>query len=79
MTSLRTLAEWSLVLIYPHIIGFFAYPFVFGTGSSAQPSGLPDTTGGFSQDQLSPPQQFTKTTGDWQFTFASEYTYTLAR
>ena len=43
-----------------------------------QPSGLPDGNGGFYQGPLSPPQQFTKNVGDWQFTFPASYTYTLA-
>ena len=78
MLRLRTLLEWSAILIPLIIIGFLGYFFIFGNGSAAQPSGLPDTTGGFYQSPISPPQQYTKTMGDWQFTLTSSYTYTLA-
>jgi hypothetical protein len=78
MSRLRTLAEWSAILIPLIIIGFFGYNFIFGSGTAAQPSGLPDTTGGFYQNPFSPPQQYTKTMGEWQFTLTSSYTYTLA-
>jgi hypothetical protein len=78
MTRLRTLAEWSVILIPLIIIGFLGYNFIFGGAPASQPSGLPDTTGGFYQNPFSPPQQFTKNIGDWQFTLMSSYTYTLA-
>ena len=77
MSRLRTLAEWSLILIPLIIIGFLGYNFVVA-GPAVPPSGLPDTTGGFYQDPISPPQQFEKTMGDWQFTLTSSFTYTLA-
>jgi hypothetical protein len=77
MPRLRTLLEWFAILIPLIIIGFLAYQFVFA-GPAVPPSGLPDTTGGFYQTPLSPPQQYTKTMGDWQFTFTSSYTYILA-
>ena len=77
MSRLRTLLEWSAILIPLIIIGFLAYLFVFG-GPAVPPSGLPDTTGGFYQSPISPPQQYTKTMGDWQFTLTSSNTYTLA-
>jgi hypothetical protein len=77
MPRLRTLLEWSAILIPLIIIGFLAYQFVFA-GPAVPPSGLPDTDGGFYQTPLSPPQQYTKTMGDWQFTLTSSYTYTLA-
>ena len=77
MPRLRTLLEWSAILIPLMIIGFLAYQFVFA-GPAVPPSGLPDTTGGFYQTPLSPPQQYTKTMGDWKFTLTSSYTYTLA-
>jgi hypothetical protein len=78
MSRLRTLAEWSALLIPLIIIGFFGYNFIFGAGPAAQASGLPDTSGGFYQDTFSPPQQYTKTMGEWQYTLTSSYTYTLA-
>jgi hypothetical protein len=78
MSRLRTLAEWSVILIPLVIIGFLGFHFIFGGASASQPSGLPDITGGFYQDPLSPPQQFTKTIGNWQFTLTSLYTYTIA-
>ena len=77
MPRLRTLLEWSAILIPLIIIAFLAYQFAFG-GPAIPPSGLPDTTGGFYQSPFSPPQQYTKTMGDWQFILTSSYTYTLA-
>jgi hypothetical protein len=77
MSRLRTLLEWSAILIPLIIIGFLAYQFVFG-GPAVPPSGLPDVTGGFYQSPFSPPQQYTKTMGNWQFTLTSSNTYTLA-
>jgi hypothetical protein len=77
MSRLRTLLEWSAILIPLIIIGFLAYLFVFG-GPAVPPSGLPDKTGGFYQSPISPPQQYSKTMGDWQFTLISSNTYTLA-
>ncbi len=77
MPRLRTLLEWSVVLIPFIIIGFFGYNFISGP-PAAPSSGLPDTTGGFYQDSVSPPQTFIKNMGDWQFTLTSSYTYVLA-
>jgi hypothetical protein len=77
MPRLRTLLEWFAILIPLIIIGFLAYQFVLG-GPAVPPSGLPDITGEFYQTPRSPPQQYTKTMGDWQFTFTSSYTYILA-
>ena len=77
MPRLRTLLEWSAILIPLIIIGFLAYQFVFG-GPAIPPSGLPDTAGGFYQKSFSPPQQYTKTLGNWQYTLTSSNTYTLA-
>ena len=77
MPRLRTLLEWSAILIPLIIIGFLGYHFMVGA-PAGQPSGLPDTTGGFFQSAFSPPQQFTKTMGNWRFTLTSSYTYTLA-
>ncbi len=78
MSRLRTLAEWSVILIPLIIIGFLGYYFIFGGAPASQPSGLPDTTGGFYQSPFSPPQQYTKNTGDWRFILTSSYTYSLA-
>jgi hypothetical protein len=78
MPRLRTLLEWSAILIPLIIIGFLGYNFIFGGASSARPSGLPDSTGGFYQSSLSPPQQFTKTIDNWQYILTSSYTYTVA-
>jgi len=78
MSRLRTLLEWSAILIPLIVIGILGYFFVSGSGPAPQLSGLPDTTGGFYQGPISPPEQYTKTAGDWQFTFTSSYTYTLA-
>jgi hypothetical protein len=79
MPRLRTLLEWSAILIPLIIIGFTGYYFIFGAGAPAHElSGLPDTTGGFYQSPISPPQQYTKALGNWQYTLTSAYTYTLA-
>jgi len=79
MSRLRTLLEWTVIIVVFMIIGFLAWSFIFGAGTStAQPSGLPDGNGGFSQSQLSSQEQFTKDAGGWQFTFVSSNTYTLA-
>jgi hypothetical protein len=77
MVRIRTILEWSAILIPLMVIGFLAFQFVFG-GPAVPPSGLPDTTGGFYQSPVSPPQQFGKTMGDWQFALTSSYSYTLA-
>jgi hypothetical protein len=77
MARIRTILEWSAILIPLIVIAFLAYQFVFG-GPAVPPSGLPDTTGGFYQSPIYPPQQFEKTMGDWQFTLTSSYSYTLA-
>jgi hypothetical protein len=74
---LRSLLEWSAILIPLVILGFLAYTFVFG-GPAIPPSGLPDVTGGFYQTPFSPPQQFTKSMGNWQFTLTSANNYVLA-
>lgn len=79
MSRLRTLLEWSAILIPLIVIGFFSYYFIFGAGAPAHEiSGLPDTTGGFYQSPITPPQQYTKTMGNWDFTLTSSYSYTLA-
>jgi hypothetical protein len=78
MSRSRTLLEWCAIIIPLIVIGFLGCFFVFCSGPAAQPSGLPDTTGGFYQSPISPPQQYTKTMGNWQFALTSSYTYTLA-
>ncbi|HET6580611.1 MAG TPA: hypothetical protein VFG36_01910 [Methanoregula sp.] len=76
MSRIRTLLEWTVILVPLFTAGVLI--FCFASGAGGQPSGLPDGTGGFYQRPLSPPQQFTKTVGDWQFAFPSSYSYTLA-
>ena len=79
MSRLRTLLEWTILVVPFLVLGFLIFWFVLGGGSpAAHPSGLPDGTGGFYQSPLSPPEQFTKNTGDWQFTLPSSYGYILA-
>jgi len=78
MSRLRSLLEWLVILIPLLIIGFVIYTFVFpGGAASAAGSGLPDN-GGFFQGTLPSPQQYSKTSGDWKFTFTPKYTYVLA-
>jgi hypothetical protein len=77
MPRLRTFLEWSAIIIPLIIIGFILWLFVF-SGPAVPPSGLPDTTGGFYQIPISPPQQYTKTMGNWQYTLTSLNSYTLA-
>lgn len=77
MPRLRTILEWSVILVLIVVIGFFGYLFIFG-GPAPQPSGLPDSTGGFYQSPVLPPQKFSKTIGGWQFALTSSYTYTVA-
>lgn len=76
MSRIRTLLEWTVILVPLFTTGVLVFWFASGAGN--QSSGLPDGTGGFYQGPLSPPQQFTKTVGDWKFAFSSSYTYTLA-
>lgn len=77
--SRRTLLEWSAILLVIVVIAVAGSYFFFGDGAPArEPSGLPDGTGGFYQSPVSPPQQYTKTIGDWQYTLTSSYSYTLA-
>ena len=79
MVRLRTLLEWTIIIVPLIIIGFLAFSFISGAGPHAdQPSGLPGGNGGFFQSPLFPPQQFTKNVGDWHFTFPASYSYTLA-
>jgi hypothetical protein len=77
MSRIRTLLEWTVILVPLFIIGFLIFWFISGAGTH-QPSGLPDGNGGFYQSPLSPPQQFTKNVGDWRFAFPASYSYTLA-
>ncbi len=77
MSRIRTLLEWTVILVPLITAGFLVVWFTSGAGTH-QPSGLPDGNGGFYQIPLSVPQQFTKNTGGWQFTFPSSHAYTLA-
>lgn len=79
MSRLRSLLEWTILVVPFLVLGFLIFWFVFGAGSpAAHPSGLPDGNGGFYQSPLSPPELITKSTGDWQFAFPSSFRYTLA-
>jgi|WetSurMetagenome_2_1015567.scaffolds.fasta_scaffold36764_1 hypothetical protein len=79
MSRLRTLLEWTLLVVPFVVLGFLIFWFVLGGGSpAAHPSGLPDGTGGFYQSPRSPPVQFIKNAGDWQFSLPSSYGYILA-
>jgi hypothetical protein len=78
MSRLRSLLEWLAILIPLLIIGFLIFNVISGNGIPAvEPSGLPGN-GGFFQVPLPAPQQYTKSAGDWQFTFTSDFAYTLA-
>ena len=77
MSRLRTVLEWTAILVPFLIIGLLVFWFFFAAGIR-QPSGLPDGNGGFYQTPISPPVQFSTTRGDWQFSFPSSYSYTLA-
>ncbi len=77
MIRLRTVLEWTAILVPFLIIGLLVFWFFFAAGNH-QPSGLPDGDGGFYQTPISPPVQFTRTVGEWQFTFPSSWSYTLA-
>ncbi len=75
---IRTLRGWSIILMLLIIIGFLGYYFISVVGiPSAEPSVLPGN-GSFIQSPLSAPQQYSKTIGDWQFTFTSTNAYTLS-
>jgi hypothetical protein len=77
MSRLRILLEWTAILV-PFLIIVLLISWVMGGAGSHQSSGLPDGNGGFYQNPVSPPQQFSRDVGDWQFTFPSSYSYTLA-
>jgi hypothetical protein len=77
MSRLRTLLEWTAILV-PFLIIVLLVVWFMGSAGSHQPSGLPDGNGGFYQNPVSPVQQFSRNVGDWQFTFPSSYSYTLA-
>lgn len=77
MTHLRSLLEWLVILVPLAVIGFVAFMLLSGSGSLPAASGLPDN-GGFYQTPLPSPQQYFRTSGDWQFTFIPKYAYTLA-
>ena len=79
MTRIRTILEWAVILVPLAIVAFLVLSFYGGAGlPAAEPSGLPDGSGGFYQAPVSPPQQFSESVGGWQFVFPSSYTYTLA-
>ena len=77
MSRLRTVLEWTAILVPFLIIGLLVFWFFFAAGIH-QPSGLPDENGGFYQTPISPPLQFSATMGDWQFIFLSSWSYMLA-
>ena len=77
MPRLRTLLESAVILIPLLAAGLIVY-FLFFSGPAIPPSGLPDTTGGFYQSPISPPQKFIRTLGNWQYTLTSSYRYILA-
>jgi len=79
LSRLRSLLEWTIIIVPFLIIGFLIFNFILGSGPTAdQSSELPDGNGGFYQSPLSPPQEFTKIVGDWRFAFPSSYNYILA-
>lgn len=79
MSRLRTLLEWAVIAVPFIILAFWFSGLLSGAGTPAAPaSGLPDGTGGFYQTALPQSQTFSKTAGEWQFTFPSSYAYTLA-
>jgi hypothetical protein len=78
MTRLRSVLEWLVILIPFIVTGFVVFTFIGGSGASSPAgSGLPDN-GGFYQTPISPPHEYSKSAGDWQFTLISRYAYTLA-
>ncbi len=77
MIRLRTVLEWTAILVPFLIIGLLVFGFLLAPGMH-QPSGLPDGNGGFCQTPISPPVQFARTVGEWQFTFPSAWSYTLS-
>jgi len=78
VTSIRTLAEWLLILVPLSLIVFLGFHFIpFSGMPAADPSGLSDN-GGFFQTPLPVQEQYTTSAGSWQYTFTSRYAYTLA-
>jgi hypothetical protein len=77
LPRLRTFLEWGVILVPLLIIALVVW-FLFFSGPAIPPSGLPNATGGFYQTPLSPPQQYTKTLGNYQYTLTASNTYTLA-
>lgn len=77
MPRLRTVLEWGVILVPLLVIGMIVYVLFFN-GPAIPPSGLPNTTGGFYQSPLAPPQHYTKTLGNYKYTLTASYTYTLA-
>ena len=80
MSRLRTLLEWTVIIVPFIIVGFLIFSLFSGNAGTQgdRVSGLPGDNGGFFQSPLSPPQQFEKNAGNWQFILTSAYTYTLA-
>lgn len=77
MALLRTLTEWAVILVPVALIIGGGYYFLFAAAPAPQAPGL-SGNGGFTQTPLSAPQQYSKTTSGWTFTFPSKYAYTLA-
>ncbi|OPX63656.1 MULTISPECIES: hypothetical protein [unclassified Methanoregula] len=77
MPRLRTILEWAVILV-PLLTVALVVWFLFFSGSAIPPSGLPNATGGFYQAPLSPPQQYSKTLGNYQYTLTASNIYTLA-
>lgn len=77
MPRLRTLLEWAVILVPLLVVVLIVY-FLFFSGPAIPPSGLPDTTGGFYQNPVSPSQKFTTARGNWQYTLTSSHRYVLA-
>ncbi len=72
---LNTLTQWIIIIVPLLVIGFVIFSFM--NGPAGRSSGLPDN-GGFYQNPLPAPEQYTASPGDWKFTLTSNYAYTLA-
>jgi hypothetical protein len=78
VSRLRTILEWTVILVVLITVGFLIFNLISGGGTPVpEPSGLPGN-GGFFQVPLASPQQYTRNVGDWRFTLTSHYAYTLA-
>ena len=80
MSRYSTLLEWTVIIVPFIIVCFLIFSLFSGDAGTqgARASGLPGGNGGFFQSPLSPPQQFEKNVGNWQFILTSAYSYTLA-